>query len=306
MILKNLDFFCISETIFDENEVSEKNHHAPPYISKDKSCIVGIHWGIHNKNCVLKSDIDGIWERKSPTLIFDCPAYRMSWEDNLLHLCIHLPFYKIGMREILDIYNLIIFAQNEFSNNSFLKRIEIWNAYSQVYRALSLTLLMAPQIEEIMKVSEILKFCDKKVSTFIKSDTAKRSAVLSMLLKMRSTHINKIEKTFFIFKISKNYNEKLLAWLLMWKYFFYPPNMEVKKITGEMRSMSTIKYFQARLKLPFFIFYSLSRDHGFNNILIITITNFVEVFFSTISFSFVRNKEKFFNTKLKEVYKELE
>jgi hypothetical protein len=95
--------FASVGALFGRDELSDDSHHTPPYVSEDLSCVVGLHWGLASPRSPWKPDTAGIWKRKAPAQVAGAPAFRMSWEDNLLHLCIHLPFFKTGLRELADV-----------------------------------------------------------------------------------------------------------------------------------------------------------------------------------------------------------
>ena len=306
IVLKELGYFCIIDKLDENTEFSKKTHHAPPYISSDKECVVGIHWGIHATNSCWNADIGGIWRRKEEITICNITAYRMSWEDNLIHLCIHLPFYKIGLREIADIYNLLIYSDPHIHYETLMQRIIEWNAFSPVYRALSFVVTLVPQFINIYELNFILNICKNYCSSYLIHDTNIRSSSHKILFSSRSTYISKIEKLFFVFKISGNYFEKLKAWTSMWSLTFFPPEIEVRKISRCYHDKKSIKYKLASLQTPFLILNSLARDHSLKLILMITFTNVIIIFLETIKFSFLRKQNTVINSNLNVLFKELE
>lgn len=295
-ILLDLGFHCVSETLFAKEQFSKDTHHTPPYVHIAKQCVTGIHWRL-NASC---RDIDGIWQRKAPVLINGIPAYRMSWEDNLLHLCIHLPFYKTGMRELADIYNLILFATPEIDWDIFLQRSCEWMVCSSVYRALALTCAMF-QCADI-KILSVIEDCKKRSSTRYLWDTEARIASIETLLTSRSTQIAKIEKALFVFRISKNYVEKATAFLKTWSYTLFPSFDEMKKISNARPG----HYLYARIITPVLILRALCAEHGAKTIFFLTLNNIYILLKETVKLSFLKQHPPLIHSEYKFILKELE
>lgn len=306
LLLKELGFFCIKQNSFGSNEFSEKTHHSPPYISSDQNCVVGIHWGIHAKNSHWNADTLGIWERKEEVFVCNTKAYRMSWEDNLLHLCIHLPFYKIGLRELADIYNLLIYSFPLIDIEKTIQRIKMWNAYEPVYRALSLVNSLVPQLLINHKLESILNLCKTHCSSYLIKDTDERAFSQKLLLNSRSTYISKIEKAFLLFRLSDNYFEKIKAWKSTWYLTFFPTENEIRKISRCINSKNSFEYRLARLKTPILILSALARDHGLKLLLLVTLSNIGIIFLETLKFSYLKKQKYIMNSNIKLLYKELE
>lgn len=79
------------------------------YFAGEKN-IIEIHWDIVRKlgsDRFMRIDIEKIWDRALPTLISGVDTYVMSAEDQLLHLCIHLPKHRynrlIWLCDILEV-----------------------------------------------------------------------------------------------------------------------------------------------------------------------------------------------------------
>ncbi|MEM7392101.1 MAG: nucleotidyltransferase family protein, partial [Verrucomicrobiota bacterium] len=110
-IYRDLKFFSAAEILGGKEKDPRKqekfSHHAPPFFSRDLHCMIGTHWGLITPLAPYKVDYAAIWSRVVDIECASVPAKSMAPEDNLHHLCIHLPYYKAGIRELADIYNLI-------------------------------------------------------------------------------------------------------------------------------------------------------------------------------------------------------
>lgn len=327
LILEALGFKCVAEHLFSKPQFSQSTHHSPPYVHWEEKSITGIHWGLHPKQRHFCSDIDGIWQRKIPLSIKAIPAYRMSWEDNLLHVCLHLPFYKIGVRELADVYNLILFAAPEIKWDVFLQRACEWNVCESVYRTLSFVNALLECVEDTAiesqplnrsaihltkeKIRWVIESCQKRSSSVYIQDTQARIASLDMLLSSRSTHLAQIEKNLFIFRLSENYFEQLSAIFKMWQFSLFPPKTEMKKISypwlkKSHHNMKLCAYLCARIMTPIRIIRALNYEHGSKTIFFLTVQNLLILLWETLTLSFLRRRPPILNPKNKAILKDLE
>lgn len=327
LVLNSLGFECVSETLFSQNQFSQSTHHSPPYIHRKHKCITGIHWGIHSPQRQFSSDIKGIWMRKIPISFNNTRAYQMCWEDNLLHLCIHLPFYKTGLREIADVYNVILFSSPSISWDVFLQRCYEWNSCEPVYRVLSLTYTFLRCLYEekiyagnqlklsnninLDEINSVIQDCKKHSSQVYIQDTELRKASIETLLLSRSTHLSRIEKSFLVFRMSENYFEKLNAIFQTWWLTFFPNDTEMQKISCFGSRFSHLKkhrvsWVKTRITTPFKIIRALNYEHGSKTIFFLTLQNILILLRDSFSFEFLKRRPSILNSKYKSILKDLE
>ena len=131
----------------DDKKQASFSHHAPPYFHPTLRCVLGTHWGLISPRTPYKPDYEAMWQRVVPFEFLGERHHALHPVDNLHHLCIHLPHYKAGVRELADIYNLL---RAEPGLDWALFEAEVAKAGSQgpVFHALSLVqaLLPAPAV----------------------------------------------------------------------------------------------------------------------------------------------------------------
>jgi hypothetical protein len=271
-LLKKLGLMSVG-ALFDQEEISPKSHHAPPFVTEDLKCMVGVHWGLTSPDSRWKPNTDLIWKRRQPATVFDAKAFRMSWEENLLHLCIHLPFFKIGVRELSDVYNLILFCEPALDWNFFNGLVELWKAEDAAWRVLSLT----SALRELNVPEELLKRWRGRSRSFTIRDTERRIKLGPTLIATRSVQIGKIEKAFAIFKLSESYSEKFSAWLMTWILTFWPKRAELAAITGTLSLPRFADRVTARLQSITYCWRAMARDYGNLPLIAITLLNIFSV-----------------------------
>ena len=190
-IYESLGFFSAAEVFGGEPRKQEKfSHHAPPFFSRDLACMIGTHWGLITPLSPLTIDYDGIWDRVQPHDFYGIQVLGMCPEDNLHHLCVHLPYYKTGVRELADLYNLVRHTGDAFDWALFRDSMRRAGSQDWVYHALANRLVPIPA------VGALLAELRDQVSSGIKRDTARKTRRLARLLRSRTVHLSKIEKLF--------------------------------------------------------------------------------------------------------------
>lgn len=266
-VLKDLGFQGVG-ALFGKNELSENSHHTPPYVSEDLACVVGLHWGLVSPLSPWRPDTSGIWKRKVAVRVADAPAFRMSWEDNLLHLCIHLPFFKTGLRELADVFNLVRHAEIDWEE--LARRAHRWRAEDAVYRVLVLT----DSLVELGVPAKNMHGWEMRSSTFTHTDTEKRLANPASILHSRSTQAAKIEKAYAVFTLSENYGERMKALVGMYAFLLWPKETELAKLAAEKDLEDNRgRWMRARLRAPLQLWNAMARDHGHLPLAAMTLAN---------------------------------
>jgi len=304
-VLRDLGFQRL-DSIFVKTEFSEQTHHSPPYIHWDHQCVVGLHWGLHSKRLPWRINTEEVWERKVPCTLNGAPAYRMSWEDNLLHLCIHLPFYKTGLRELADIFNLARYCNPGINWDSVLVRAKEWNAYDPVYRSLTLAHALVPLHQNASVLDRVFRELRPFCARFCLSETHRRAGSIERLLRSRSTYVAKIEKSCLVFRCSDNYLEKTSAWFKTWSLTFLPPPSEIVRI-GFITSKNPIALFLVgRFWVPFLILRALAKEHGVLGLIWITLDNIRIQWVNTVTLSFLKRSPRLRQSKFGKLLEVLE
>lgn len=256
--LKRLQYFNYAG-LYGKDEVSDKSHHTPAYISKDLECVVGLHWGLVSPQSPFTIDATGLWARRKPAVIAGTNAYRMSWEDNVLHLCVHLPFYKTGLRELADVYNCILDTDTPFDWAEFDNLVSAGHAEDPVYRVFSLV----DQFIDLGIPRGLLDKYREKASAITKYDVDTRLKNPELILKSRSVHIGEIEKAYVTFRKTENLKESFTSWLKVHELMFAPKQEEVEKLSAQFHPESFSDQIKARVIAPIGIMNAMAQDHGY-------------------------------------------
>jgi Uncharacterised nucleotidyltransferase len=255
---EELGFFSAAELFGGASRKVERlSHHAAPFFSRDLSCMVGTHWGLITPLAPYTLDYDAIWSRVVEVDLGGQGALSMAPEDNLHHLCVHLPYYKTGVRELADIYNLLRHHGATFDWDLFLREVQKARTENLVYHALCLSHRLAPRVD----VEDVLRALRPRVSFYFVRDARKKTRRVGRLLRSRSVHMSRIEKAYADFSATKDAAEKRTAFRRILGGILRPPAEDVVKLSA-LDEPSAISLFLARLAAPWRISRVFTRDLG--------------------------------------------
>lgn len=218
-LLLNNGFRFSNSSLLGAETIDFRLHHAPPLVSADNTTLIGLHWGLTSPYA-KRGPRGDIFEGDQTVVIDGVKASALSFENNLLHLCIHLPFFKIGLRELADVSNLVLHAGDALDVDLFYQRAKAWHCEDAVYRVLTLANRVIPFA---MKIRSLKK------RTLYVSDTHKREQ-LEVLLRSRSVYVGQIEKSFVLFKMAKSYADRRRHLFKQWQLFFRVPKEEQARL----------------------------------------------------------------------------
>lgn len=274
-IYRRLNYFSAAELFGGKEKDPRKqekfSHHCPPFFSNNLNCMIGTHWGLITPMAPYTIDYDAIWSRVEDIKFEAISAQSMSAIDNLHHLCVHLPYYKAGIRELADIYNLIRDQRENIDWNLLLQEVRKAKSENLMYHALHLVNCLVPMPE----IEQFIEKIDADISSYYKNDTAKKISNPSRFLRSRSVHMSVIEKAYSDFTATKNPKEMATAYGKMLKNIFCVPDNDVVKMNS-LDSTEDITLAK-RAYTPWRIFKVFSRDLGGGIFIALMIKCFVDI-----------------------------
>jgi hypothetical protein len=217
------DYFCLG-MLLDDDKQTKFSHHSPPFFHRSLNAVLGTHWGLVSPLTKYRPDYAAMWTRVAPFEFLGAQHFGLHPVDNLHHLAIHLPYYKAGLREIADLYNLLR-AEPDFDWALFGAEVKKAGTAELVYHALSLAHALVP----MPAVEAYLKGLEPELAGFYYQDTLHRVREPRRILYGRSTHMSEIDKAFGEFTMSDDLVTKLKAYWGMWGNGFFAPRREVAR-----------------------------------------------------------------------------
>ena len=145
IIFNKHDFYFVGENLLAKKAIDFRLHHSPPLVNLKSNTIIGLHWGLSSP-LARRHPTTNIFLGQKTLKLDNLHAHMLSLEHNLLHLCIHLPFFKIGLREFADIANLGLFGSKNINWPFFFETAEKWRALDAVYRVFNLSHALNPMV----------------------------------------------------------------------------------------------------------------------------------------------------------------
>lgn len=93
----------------DCNRVITQYNHCFGYKLLKSGLRMEIHWTIRDSDHPFQIDVEGLWSRAQPVTLAQAPAWALSPEDLLLHLCLHTAkhAYEMQVRMLCDISEVV-------------------------------------------------------------------------------------------------------------------------------------------------------------------------------------------------------
>ena len=219
-------FFSLGHLVEGDEKQVKFSHHTPPFFHRSLDCVLGTHWGLISPLTRYKPDHAAMWARAVPFALWpDVPGLEaLAPVDNVHHLCLHLPYYKAGLREVGDLYNLLR-AEPDFDWALFESEVTKAGSEELVFHALSLVQALVP----MPAVAACLARLRPAVGGFYAADTARRVREPRRILHGRSTHMAEIDKAFGEFQLVEDFPTKWRTWRAMWGNALFAPRAEVAR-----------------------------------------------------------------------------
>lgn len=212
----------------------------PMAIHPKTGVAISVHWNLKSPNSGVRPGLQEIFAGAVSINYQGLPARRMSWEHNMVHVCTDIHFFKVGLRELMDIAVIIKTQNLDWS------RVEetafSWSACDGAYRGLRLS----NEIFDLGVSEDFLHRIRGRAKRFVVRETDSR---LQDWISRRSTIHTEIEKMFY-----ESRPRDLLRTLLL------PAKASVRKVMGSSS-------LPARLIFPYRVLQGFSLDYGWSGML---------------------------------------
>lgn len=230
-IFEEESLLCIGERIGGNPEKQLKtSHHLPPFIDQDLQCMFGIQWGLKSPLTPYTLDYEAIWSRVRPFSFLGLNALQMAPEDNFHHICVHLGYYKNGVRDLFDLYNLLRNYEADFDWKLLEQEIKKAGTERLLYFSLSL----ANQLHPNAAMQALIEKMKPQASAYYKKGVQEKTKNRHTQLRIGTSYPTEVEKAISEFNATNQFKEKLYYFLLTWKYLLFPPMEEAKKMAANL------------------------------------------------------------------------
>ena len=265
------------------------SHVGMSFISADYTCIIGSQWGIKSPTTSYNVDIDNVWKTAQPFNFCGVEVKSLSTEYNLLHLILHMGIYKCGIRDLMDIYNLMRVEQ--IDTPEMKRLIHHANAEQKTRFALTLSNLCCPVFSEEWINGIAVKdkgFIGRRLSRRLKTMEIAQDFQISY-----NDYFQDIEKKVIYFNLFPQFHLKLLFYLKILRMVYFPKTPIALKLNDHAQAPNIWNKSISTLKAPYFVFSLIAQEIGWKFTILLFIKLPFDLMFSIINY-FVK-KESFFD-----------
>ncbi|MDP1917672.1 MAG: nucleotidyltransferase family protein [Myxococcales bacterium] len=257
-IYARLGYFSIGERVANRPELNQKvSHHLPPYVNRELDCILGTQWALKSPRAGLNIDSPAMWSRIEAHDYRGHPIHKLSSRDNLFHVCVHLGVFKSGLRDLMDIANLIRQESGRIDWPAFIDDVRRARAESHVVHALTLVHCLDPRPE----TAAALDALRPNASGFYLEAAKKKARAPSVLLRTCSAHLSTVEKHVSEFNVANYFPEKSRRFLDFWQSVLLAPRAECGRVTFTPEPTG-VRAVMARVAAPAQIFRAIGAEVG--------------------------------------------
>jgi Uncharacterised nucleotidyltransferase len=257
-VYRRLGYFPIAERVGDRPELNQKvSHHLPPYVHRELDCVLGTQWGLKSPLAGLKIDYDAIWSRSEPYSYRGLPVRKLSSRDNLFHVCVHLGLFKSGLRDLMDIANLIRSASEPIDWQGFVADVRRARAQSHAVHALSLVQCIDPRPETAQALATLVP----EARGFYLRAARKKSASRSVALRTCSGHLTEVENAVTAFNMARRFPEKARLMGDFMDALFCAPAADARRLAFEPEPSEACAAL-ARVQAPVQILRAIGAEIG--------------------------------------------
>ena len=264
------------------------SHVGMSFISKDYSCIIGSQWGLKSPTTKYTVNIDAVWKTAQPFNFLGLEVKRLSTEYNLLHLMLHLGVFKCGIRDCMDLYNLI---RTECFDEGLMQQILIEsNAIDKAKFALEISNLCTPEFSQ-----SFIDGLAAKKNGFLARRLLKRKRIASLSGDFQisyNDYFQDIEKQVIYFNLYPPFHIKLMIYLRILKMIYFPKLMYALKLNDKAYQPTQFDKFISRVKAPYFVFSLIAQEIGWKFTFLLFIKLLVDLIISVKNY-FVRPQSYF-------------
>lgn len=244
----------------ERQKPAKYSHTGTPFISRDFGCIFGTQWGIKSPSAKYTVDNEELWKEAVPATFEGVPVYHLSPEYNLLHLVLHLGVYKCGIRDLMDLSNLLVaFPQTDLARLRAL--LIAANAQDKGWFAFSLMQQCAPVLPPnwlaSLRPSEA-DYLTRRLESRLKAiEKANREIHNSY-----NDYFQDIEKTAIYFNLFPIFHKRILLYFKVLQLVFWPSAAIARQLSDLAPDAGLWARCRARLYAPPLVFSLIAEEIG--------------------------------------------
>lgn len=273
----------------EKHQATDFSHTGIPYISRNFKCMIGSQWGLKAPTSSYCMDIEEIWSTAEEFDFYGLKLKKLSPKNNLQHLILHLGVYKCGVRDCMDIYNLLLTEDIEKQN--LQQELIKAKALDKAFFALNLCNEMAG-----IPDAEILNLTNNGKSSLLKRMFQRRMRAIKESQDWQvsyNDYFQDIEKNVIYFSIFHEFHIKLGIFLKIIRQLFFPKTEIALKLIEKAHRPTLRNKIKAFFVAPYYVFVLLAEEVGLKAVIFILLKLFVNLIGSV--FNYFKPKQNYFD-----------
>ena len=259
----------------EKEEPAKFSHVGLSFISPNYHCITGTQWGLKSPTSKYDLDLEDVWETATEFDFYGVKMRQLAPEYNLLHLILHMGVYKCGIRDCMDVYNLMQ-TFPEIEEDRLVEVIERSNAQEKAHFTLQLSQICSGIIPE-----SLLKKLKPVSKAYLTQRLEKRVDLHEKTGDMQKAYhdyFQEIEMTLFRFNLFPKFHHRLGAFFKLQQQLFWPRKHIMLRLSDLDENASGWQKLLARFRAPYLVLSLIAEEIGWG----ITMLLFVKLFFDLI------------------------
>ncbi|WP_299255331.1 nucleotidyltransferase family protein [uncultured Aquimarina sp.] len=267
-----------------------------PFISTDFNCIIGTQWGLKSSTTHFTVDTNEMWDTAMPLDFHGIPGKQLSPEYNLIHLILHLGVYKCGIRDCMDLYNLIL--STNLDAERLFSIIKKTNAIQKSRYALEMCCLCSRHIPE-----EWIQRLPKGKQSFINKRLRKRLQMVNETGDMHESYndyFQDIEKNVIYYYLFPEFHKRIYYFLRVLRFIYFPDIKHALKFLDKSHKPNILNKIRGRILGPWFSFSMIAQEIGWKYGILLYLKMWVDTALSPLNY-FISKESYFQYLKKKEI-----
>ncbi|MCB0704138.1 MAG: nucleotidyltransferase family protein [Saprospiraceae bacterium] len=274
----------------EKQKPAKFSHVGTSFISANHHCIIGTQWGLKSPSSRYTLNIEEAWTDSLPFDFLGVPVKQLSPEYNLLHLIMHMGIYKCGIRDCMDVYNLLL-AEKNWDEDKLVAIFEKTNALEKAYFTLILSNICSDAVDQ-----SLLKRLIPKKNNYLIKRLKSRLRLYEKTGDFQDAYhdyFQKIEINLFYFNIFPEFHKKAFFYGKILRLIFWPKKDIVLRLSDLTPQHSRWEKLLALKRAPRLVFSLIAEEIGWTFTLLLFFKLFFDLLLSLKNYIF--KQESYFD-----------
>lgn len=232
----------------EKEKPAKFSHTGMSFISPNFKCIIGSQWGLKSPTTHYKVDIGEAWKTARDFDFYGVPVKQLSPVYNLLHLVLHMGIYKCGIRDCMDVSNLLL-AEGPLDEDEIIRVLTYSNAVEKAYFTLKLTQLCAGSVSESL-LNRLTTLARPGYHTHHLEARLEAAYQAGDMQVSYNDYFQDIEKEVIYFQLFPAFHRKLVYHYKIHRDVFFPKNKIALKLADQAQTPTLVNRVSAQLRAP--------------------------------------------------------